>query len=154
MVTAHSGAGKPARRSLGRLQVAFDDEHAVANAGLVLTGTLAQRTRSSPAGRVRRAEAAGPLTVRADSGFWSAKIIGALRHHRIRFSITVRQTGPIRVSWCWTGAMKHAPGALHQRPIGGFRVNTPSGASRAPGAWRPRDRPPLDHPARPVGFGS
>ncbi len=43
MVTAHSDAGKPARRSLDRLQVAFDDEHAVANAGLVLTGTLAQR---------------------------------------------------------------------------------------------------------------
>ncbi len=43
MVTAHSDAGKPARRSLDRLQVAFDDEHAVANAGLVLTATLAQR---------------------------------------------------------------------------------------------------------------
>ncbi len=43
MVTAHSDAGKPARRSLDRLQVAFDDDHAVANAGLVLTATLAQR---------------------------------------------------------------------------------------------------------------
>ncbi len=51
---------------------------------------------SELAGRVRRAGAAGPLTVHADSGFWSAKIIGALRHHRIRFSITVRQTGPIK----------------------------------------------------------
>lgn len=46
--------------------------------------------------RVRRAGAAGPLVVRADSGFWSAPIIAALRHHGIRFSITVRQTGPIK----------------------------------------------------------
>lgn len=28
--------------------------------------------------------------------FWSAKIIAALRQHRIRFSITVRQTGPVK----------------------------------------------------------
>lgn len=46
--------------------------------------------------RVRRAGAKGPLAVRADSGFWSAKIIAALRQHRIRFSITVRQTGPVK----------------------------------------------------------
>jgi hypothetical protein len=45
---------------------------------------------------MRRAGAAGPLTVRADSGFWSTKIIAALRHHEIRFSITVRQTGPVK----------------------------------------------------------
>ena len=48
------------------------------------------------AGRVRRAGAAGPLAVRADSGFWSTKIMDALRRHRIRFSVTVRQTGPIK----------------------------------------------------------
>ena len=48
------------------------------------------------AGRLRRAGARGALTVRADSGFWSTKIMDALRHHRIRFSITVRQTGPIK----------------------------------------------------------
>jgi hypothetical protein len=34
--------------------------------------------------------------VRADSGFWSAKTIKACRRHRIRYSITVRQTKPIR----------------------------------------------------------
>ncbi len=34
--------------------------------------------------------------MRADSGFWSAKIIAALRAKGIRFSITVRQTGPIK----------------------------------------------------------
>ena len=43
-------------------------------------------------GRVRRVGAAGELALRADSGFWSAKMITACRRHRIRFSITLRQT--------------------------------------------------------------
>jgi hypothetical protein len=30
--------------------------------------------------------------LRADSGFWSAKVLAACRRHHIRFSITVRQT--------------------------------------------------------------
>jgi hypothetical protein len=55
----------------------------------------AVRFCSELAGRVRRAGAQGPLTVRADSGFWSTKIMAALRAKGIRFSITVRQTGPI-----------------------------------------------------------
>jgi hypothetical protein len=41
---------------------------------------------------VRRAGAAGPLTLRADSGFWSAKVLAAWRRHGIRFSVTVRRT--------------------------------------------------------------
>jgi hypothetical protein len=32
------------------------------------------------------------LTLRADAGLWSAKVLAACRRHRIRFSITVRQT--------------------------------------------------------------
>jgi Transposase DDE domain group 1 len=32
------------------------------------------------------------LTLRADSGFWAAKVLAACRRHDIRFSITVRQT--------------------------------------------------------------
>ena len=47
------------------------------------------------AGRARRAGASGPLTLRADSGFWSAKDIAACHRHRIRFSVTVRQTKPV-----------------------------------------------------------
>ena len=47
-------------------------------------------------GRVRRAGASGELTMRADSGFWAAKTIRACRRHRIRYSITVRQTKPIQ----------------------------------------------------------
>jgi hypothetical protein len=30
--------------------------------------------------------------LRADAGFWSAKVLAACRRHHIRFSITVRQT--------------------------------------------------------------
>jgi hypothetical protein len=36
--------------------------------------------------------------MRADSGFWSAKTIRASRRHGIRYSITVRQTKPIRAA--------------------------------------------------------
>jgi Transposase DDE domain group 1 len=48
------------------------------------------------AGRVRRAGASGELTMRMDSGFWSAKTIRACRRHGIHYSISVRQTKPIR----------------------------------------------------------
>ena len=51
----------------------------------------AERFVNELAGRVRRAGAAGPLTLRGDSGFWSGKVIGACRRHGIGFSITVRQ---------------------------------------------------------------
>jgi Transposase DDE domain group 1 len=48
--------------------------------------------------RLRRAGASGELTLRADSGFWSAKLVQRLRHHRVRYSITVRQTKTVRVA--------------------------------------------------------
>jgi hypothetical protein len=48
--------------------------------------------------RVRRAGASGELTMRMDSGFWSAKTTTACRRHGIRYSITVRQTKPIRAA--------------------------------------------------------
>ncbi|HEV8163829.1 MAG TPA: transposase [Actinomycetota bacterium] len=47
-------------------------------------------------GRVRRAGATGEVTFRADSGFWSAAVLAQLRAHDVRFSITVRQTKPVR----------------------------------------------------------
>ncbi len=40
--------------------------------------------------RVRRAGAQGPLVVRADSGFYSQKVVQACQRHGARFSITVR----------------------------------------------------------------
>ena len=48
--------------------------------------------------RLRRAGARGELTVRMDSGFWSAKLIARLRAHRARYSITVRQTKTVRAA--------------------------------------------------------
>jgi hypothetical protein len=48
--------------------------------------------------RLRRAGASGELTLRMDSGFWSAKLIKRLRHHRVRYSITVRQTKTVRAA--------------------------------------------------------
>ena len=40
--------------------------------------------------RLRAAGAAGELTLRADSGFYNAKVVAACRQRRVRFSITVR----------------------------------------------------------------
>jgi Transposase DDE domain group 1 len=66
--------------------------HARQRTGRAASGCGAERFVNELAGRVRRAGASGPLTLRADSGFWSAKVLAACRRHRIRFSITVRQT--------------------------------------------------------------
>jgi hypothetical protein len=48
--------------------------------------------------RLRRASATGELTVRMDSGFWSAKLIARLRALGVRYSITVRQTKTVRAA--------------------------------------------------------
>lgn len=155
MVTTRKGAGKRPGRGIDALGAVFDDDRAVANAGLVLPATLAGRLglealcdttldlgeregaaqpgrkvmsivhamllgadsiddcailrngRANTArgaerfivelvGRVRRVGATGPLTRRADSGFWSSKVINACRRHKIRFSVAVRGTAPIR----------------------------------------------------------
>jgi hypothetical protein len=40
--------------------------------------------------RVRKAGATGPLTLRADSGFYSHTVVGACRRAGVRYSITVR----------------------------------------------------------------
>jgi Transposase DDE domain group 1 len=66
--------------------------HARQRTGRAASGRGAERFVNELAGRVRRAGATGPLTLRADSGFWSAKVLAACRRHGIRFSITVRQT--------------------------------------------------------------
>ena len=46
--------------------------------------------------RVRHARAAGPLTVRADSGFYTHGIVAACRDKKVRYSITVRQHAQLR----------------------------------------------------------
>jgi Transposase DDE domain group 1 len=69
--------------------------HARQRTGRAASGRGAERFVVELAGRVRRAGARGPLTLRADSGFWSAKVVAACRRHDIRFSITVRQTATV-----------------------------------------------------------
>jgi len=66
--------------------------------------------------RLRRAGATGELTLRADSGFWSATTIKRLRRHRVRYSITVRHAKPVRQAiaaipeHAWTAIHYPAPG--------------------------------------------
>jgi len=72
--------------------------HARQRTGKANTARGAARFVEELAGRVRRAGASGELTIRMDSGFWSTKTIGACRRHQLRYSITVRQTTPIRAA--------------------------------------------------------
>ena len=46
--------------------------------------------------RVRYAGATGPLTVRADSGFYTHPIVAVCRKMKVRFSITIRQHQSVR----------------------------------------------------------
>ena len=50
------------------------------------------------AANLRRAGAAGPTTVRADSGFWSWKLIDRLDAHNIKWSITVALIPAVRAA--------------------------------------------------------
>jgi Transposase DDE domain group 1 len=70
--------------------------HARMRTGRANTARGAERFVEELAGRVRRAGASGQLTLRADSGFWSAKVLAACRRHRIRYSVTVRQTKQVQ----------------------------------------------------------
>jgi Transposase DDE domain group 1 len=72
--------------------------HARQRTGRANTARGTARFVDELAARVRRSGAGGELTMRMDSGFWSAKTIRACRRHRIRYSITVRQTKPIRAA--------------------------------------------------------
>ena len=47
-------------------------------------------------GRVRYAGATGPLTVRADSGFYTHAMVAVCRQMKVRFSITIRQHQSLR----------------------------------------------------------
>ncbi|MGH8976221.1 MAG: IS1380 family transposase [Acidimicrobiia bacterium] len=70
--------------------------HVRLRGGRTNTGRGAPRFIDELVGRVRRAGATGQLTLRADSGFWSKKVIKACRKHGVRYSITVRNTKPIK----------------------------------------------------------
>jgi hypothetical protein len=66
--------------------------------GRAASGRGAERFVNETVGRVRRAGAAGPLLLRADAGFWSAKVIAACRRHDVRFSITVGQIATVKAA--------------------------------------------------------
>jgi Transposase DDE domain group 1 len=70
--------------------------HARQRTGKANTARGAPRFVDETIGRVRRAGATGEIIFRADSGFWAATTIARLRAHEVRFSITVRQTKPVR----------------------------------------------------------
>jgi hypothetical protein len=66
--------------------------HARMRKGSANTMRGAPRFIRETLGRVRRAGAAGQLTLRADSGFWANNVIDACADHDVRYSITVRAT--------------------------------------------------------------
>jgi hypothetical protein len=66
--------------------------------GSANTGRGAQRFVREVIGRVRRAGATGPLQLRADSGFWSKKVVKACRDHGVGYSITVRQVKAVKTA--------------------------------------------------------
>jgi DDE family transposase len=70
--------------------------HARMRKGSAGSGRGAQRFVAELVPRLRRAGATGPLTVRADSGFFSGDVIRALGRHDVRFSITVPQNKAVR----------------------------------------------------------
>jgi len=47
-------------------------------------------------GRVRAAGASGPLTLRADSGFYNRTVVAVCQRHQVRFSITAKLTKAVR----------------------------------------------------------
>jgi Transposase DDE domain group 1 len=76
--------------------------------------------------RLRRAGAVRELTVRMDSGFWAAKLIRRLRRHRVRYSITVRQTKTVRAAIAAIGEhdwvdIAYQPGGVAQVAETGYR---------------------------------
>jgi hypothetical protein len=76
--------------------------------------------------RLRRAGASGELTLRMDSGFWSAKLIQRLRSQQVRYSITVRQTKTVRAAiaaiaeQAWVD-IAYQPGGVAQVAEVGFK---------------------------------
>jgi hypothetical protein len=91
--------------------------HARQRTGRAASDRGAERFVNELAGRVRRAGATGQLTLRADSGFWSAKVLAACRRHGIRFSITVGQTKTVAAA---IAAIGEATWADIDSPNGGI----------------------------------
>lgn len=72
--------------------------HARQRKGSANTARGAPRFVRETIGRVRRAGAAGAITLRADAGYWSRTVIAACDDHDVRFSLTVRTTSKVRAA--------------------------------------------------------
>jgi hypothetical protein len=60
------------------------------------SGRGAERFVRELVGRVRRAGSTGPLTLRADAGFYSRHVVKACRDHHVAYSITAPQNASVR----------------------------------------------------------
>lgn len=70
--------------------------HARLRGGPAHTSKGAARFIAETVARVRGAGATGPLTLRADSGFYQKKVVEACRKRTVRFSITMRMHKKLR----------------------------------------------------------
>jgi hypothetical protein len=73
-----------------------DIVHSRLRGGNANTGRGAASFLTETFRRARSAGATGTLTMRADSGFYSGKVVGSCRAADVRFSITVRQNPALR----------------------------------------------------------
>jgi Transposase DDE domain group 1 len=64
--------------------------------GSASTGRGADSFVAETIGRVRTAGASGPLTLRADSGFYARTVVAACQRHGVRYSITAKLTKAVR----------------------------------------------------------
>ena len=60
------------------------------------SGRGAERFVRELVGRVRRAGSTGPITLRADSGFYSRHVVKACRDHGVSYSITAPQNAAVK----------------------------------------------------------
>jgi Transposase DDE domain group 1 len=98
--------------------------------GSANTGRGAQQFVRETIGRVRRAGATGPITLRADSGFWSNKVVAACRDHGVTYSITVNRQKPIVAAidaipdgdWVDIAYTKSGDAQVAETPYNGHRL--------------------------------
>jgi len=91
--------------------------HSRLRGGSAHTSRGAARFIAETVERVRGAKATGPLTLRADSGFYSKKVVEACRRRGVRFSVTIRLHQKLRAllaalpEEAWTAIPYFLPGA-------------------------------------------
>jgi hypothetical protein len=91
--------------------------HARLRGGPAHTSRGASRFIAETVERVRGAGAKGPLTLRADSGFYAQKVVEACRKRKVRFSVTLRIHQKLRATLAalpeaaWTAIPYFLPGA-------------------------------------------